>query len=1065
MTTFNKFLSTFDSDASRRGKQFEVFVKWFLKNDPDWSSQVDTVWLWDEYPHRWGPDCGIDLVFKHKNGETWAVQAKCYSSEYQITKYDVDKFLSESSRKEINKRLLIATTDKLGVNARQVCEAQEKQVIRYLLSHFEDSNIDYPSSLSDLSKAKTKTKPSPKPHQIEAIEAVKNGFETHPRGQLIMACGTGKTYTTLWIKEKIKPQTTLVLLPSLSLLSQTLHEWIFASNDEFEALCVCSDISVSKRDSDELVSSVSDLAFPVTSNTQEIASFLKQNKPKVIFSTYQSSPLIAEAQLDSSVTDFDLVVADEAHRCAGKVDGSFSTVLDGKKIRSTKRLFTTATPRTYSTQLKKLAEERGVEIYGMDDEEVFGTVLYKLNFGEAIRRGLLTDYQVVVIGIDDETVGSLIGNREFVKLDPESEEDAESLAIKVGLLKAIKDFDLRRVISFHSRVNRAKDFSEQLPNVLNWIDEDKRPVGNLKADFVSGEMATDKRRLKLSQLKEINSNERALLTNARCLSEGVDVPTLDGVAFIDPKGSQADIIQAVGRAIRLSPNKEKGTIILPVFIESGANEEISLTTSRFKPVWDVLNALKAHDDVLADELDQMRVGLGRRSGGSFEIGGFSKIEIDLPISVNQSFVESIKTLLVESVTDSWEFWFGLLEKYIDENGDSYVSSRYVTDDGYQLGQWVSHQRRYRNTISSDRKAKLNSLPTWSWDLLDEKWEEGYRHLKLYREVNQNCSVPLSFETSDGYKLGRWVGTQRAQMKNMSDERKKRLEQIPDWKWSLIDDKWEESFQALLVYKHQNSHSFVPTNYKLPSGYSLGKWVSKQRQDKGILSDERKAKLLTLGDWVWDVVDHTWEKAFQELVSYVDINKSALVPSGYKSESGFTLGSWITKQRINKEKISEDKVRRLESLEGWSWDPLNDRWDRGFEYLKDYSLTHGNVFVPPDYELPDGFKLGQWIGTQRRTKDSLSDERRSKLEGLTGWVWSVQEAQWNEGIQNLIEYSAKNGDCLVPQKFVTESGYRLGNWVSSLRVRFDTLSNEKQTQIENISGWVRQVFKKTKKANS
>ena len=1059
MTTFNKFLSTFDPDASRRGKQFEVFVKWFLKNDPEWSSQVDTVWLWDEYPHRWGPDCGIDLVFKHKNGETWAVQAKCYSSEYQITKHDVDKFLSESSRKEINKRLLIATTDKLGANARQVCEAQEKQVIRYLLSHFEDSNIEYPSSLSDLSKAKTKPKPSPKPHQIEAIEAVKIGFETQPRGQLIMACGTGKTYTTLWIKEKIQPKSTLVLLPSLSLLSQTLHEWIFASNDEFEALCVCSDISVGKRDSDELVSSVSDLAFPVTSNPHDIASFLKQDKPRVIFSTYQSSQLIAEAQLDLSVPSFDLVVADEAHRCAGKVDGSFSTILDSKKIRSEKRLFTTATPRTYSTQLKKSAEERGVDIYGMDDEEVFGSVLYKLNFGEAIRRGLLTDYQVVVIGIDDKTVGSLVGNREFVKFDPDSEEDAESLAIKVGLLKAIKDFDLRRVISFHSRVNRAKDFSEQLPNVLKWIDEDKRPVGILKADFVSGEMATDKRRLKLAQLKEIHSNERALLTNARCLSEGVDVPTLDGVAFIDPKGSQADIIQAVGRAIRLSPNKEKGTIILPVFIESGSSQEMSLTTSRFKSVWDVLNALKAHDDVLADELDQMRVGLGRRAGGSFEIGGFSKIQIDLPISVNQSFVESIRTLLVESVTDSWEFWFGLLKKYIDENSDSYVSARYVTDDGYQLGQWVSHQRRYRNTISNDRRDKLNSLPTWSWDLLDEKWEEGYRHLKLYGEINQSCSVPLAYETTDGYKLGRWVGTQRSQMDNMSDDRKKRLEQIPDWKWSLIDDKWEENFQALLVYKNQNSHSFVPTNYKLPSGYSLGKWVSKQRQDKDNLSDERKAKLLTLDDWVWDVVEHMWNKAYQNLVGYVDTYKTALVPPSYKTESGFSLGDWVIKQRKSKDSMSKERAERLEALSEWSWDPLNDRWNKGYEYLKYYLESHGDLFVPPDYELPDGFKLGQWIGTQRRTKDSLSHERILKLEEITGWVWSVQEAQWNEGVKHLIDYSKNHGDCLVPQKFVSDDGYRLGNWVSSLRMRFDSLPEEKQIQLESIPGWVRRVFSK------
>ena len=317
MTNFNQFISTFDSDPSRKGKQFESFVKWYLKNDPEWSSQVDSVWLWDEYPNRWGPDCGIDLVFTHKNGETWAVQAKCYSSEYQITKHDVDKFLSESNRKEIHKRLLIATTDRLGANARQVCEAQEKQVVRYLLSHFEDSSLEYPQSLAELSKAKPRPKPLPKPHQIEAIEAVEKGMASQDRGQLIMACGTGKTYTTLWVKEKLKPKSTLVLLPSLSLLSQTLHEWIFASRDEFEALCVCSDESVGKKESDEIVTSIADLAFPVTSDHLEIAKFLKSEKPKVIFSTYQSSQLIVDAQLENEVPSIDLVVADEAHRCAG----------------------------------------------------------------------------------------------------------------------------------------------------------------------------------------------------------------------------------------------------------------------------------------------------------------------------------------------------------------------------------------------------------------------------------------------------------------------------------------------------------------------------------------------------------------------------------------------------------------------------------------------------------------------------------------------------------------------------------------------------------------------------
>jgi predicted helicase len=220
MVTFSQFLHSLDPE--RKGQQFEHFVKWFLKNDPEWSTQVDRVWLWDDYPDRWGKDCGIDLVFRHKNKEIWAVQAKCYAHEYSITKSDVDKFLSESNRSGIDKRLLITSTDQVGRNAKQVCHAQEKAVTLFLYSDFEKAAIDYPERIQELTSAKRKPPPSPRPHQHEAIDQVVRGFEGADRGQLIMACGTGKTYTTLWIKERLSSKSTLVLLPSLSLLSQTL---------------------------------------------------------------------------------------------------------------------------------------------------------------------------------------------------------------------------------------------------------------------------------------------------------------------------------------------------------------------------------------------------------------------------------------------------------------------------------------------------------------------------------------------------------------------------------------------------------------------------------------------------------------------------------------------------------------------------------------------------------------------------------------------------------------------------------------------------------------------------
>jgi predicted helicase len=238
MALFTDFVASLDADPAKRGRQFELFVKWFLQTDPQWATQVDQVWLWEDYPERWGIDCGIDLVFRHRNGEAWAVQAKCYAHHYDITKHDVDKFLSESNRKGIDKRLLIATTDRIGANAKQVCDAQEKTVVRYLFSNFESANVEYPATIAELHAAKRKTLPKPREHQTEAIIAVSRKLQDVDRGQLIMACGTGKTFTTLWIKEQLFSKSTLVLVPSLGLLAQTLQEWALAATQPFDVLCV-----------------------------------------------------------------------------------------------------------------------------------------------------------------------------------------------------------------------------------------------------------------------------------------------------------------------------------------------------------------------------------------------------------------------------------------------------------------------------------------------------------------------------------------------------------------------------------------------------------------------------------------------------------------------------------------------------------------------------------------------------------------------------------------------------------------------------------------------------------
>lgn len=585
-----------------------------------------------------------------------------------------------------------------------------------------------------------------------------------------------------------------------------------------------------------------DAPFPVTSDVEEISRFLKKAGPKVLFCTYQSSDLIAQVQADTSVPTFDLAIADEAHRCAGRADADFATILDGNKIRATKRLFTTATPRYFGKAIKDEANARSLDVIGMDNEEIFGPVVHKLSFGEAIHDGLLTDYQVVIVGVDEPMVKEWIDNSEIVSANSNKQHDARTLAAKIGLIKAIKDYDLERVISFHSNISKAREFSEELPEIVEMVEAEHRPSGAILSNYVSGEMKAGDRKDKIEKLKKLEGFDRGILTNARCLAEGVDVPSLDGVAFIDPRGSQVDIIQAVGRAIRKVRGavvQKKGTIVIPVFIEDGDDPEASIEASNFKPVWDVLKALRSHDDDVAEVLDTYRTNMAKNANQSKEDIS-DKVILDLPWKVGAEFAGALRTVLVEATTASWEFWLGLLDEYVKREGNCFVPQQH-SEGRFRLGRWVNYQRLVYNSLSVKRKAQLAALGFYQD--YDWRWERGFQLLKEFQAREGHVAVRR--EHKEGHlNLGNWVQNQRNFPDRLTDERKRRLAEI-GFEIAPFNDRWEHGYSHLQTFVEREGHAKVPKRHK-EGDFLLGIWVEAQKARRPLLSEHRRKKLDEIG---------------------------------------------------------------------------------------------------------------------------------------------------------------------------------------------------------------------------
>lgn len=676
MATFIDILNKFRKESfsqKDKGFRFERLMQAYLKTTALYAHLFEEVWLWMEFPYHdqfGGKDTGIDLVAKTHDGDYWAIQCKCYAADSYIDKPSVDSFLSTSGRsfdidgesKTFSQRLWISTTNKWNTTAEQTIKNQNPPVTRLNLIDLDNDAVDWDALGKGVFGASARTAQfRVLDHQKTAINKTHEYFqiEGNNRGKLIMACGTGKTFTSLKIAENETDNKGLILflVPSIALLGQTLRVWKAQSAQPLEAVCICSDAQVPKlvsKNDDNSTFSTIDLALPATTDVNSIVRQLrylrgKQQGMTVVFSTYQSIEVVSKAQskllkeTDDEYGKFDLIICDEAHRTTGVTlkdenESTFVKVHGNDFLKADKRIYMTATPRLYTDAMKDKAQQNDAVLCSMDDKSMYGDEIYRIGFGEAVDKKLLTDYKVLILAVGDKDITPAL-RKALTNEDGTIETDdaakfvgcVNALSKRVlgdeGLVKDADPFPMHRAVAFCQNIKRSKETADIFSSckesyMADVPDNEKSELVDVVAKHVDGTMSATMRDEALMWLKEQPENEREcrMLTNARCLSEGVDVPSLDAVVFVSAKNSQVDVVQSVGRVMRRSEGKQYGYIIIPVVVPADVEgDKVLENHPNFKVVWTVLNALRAHDDRFNAEVN--KIELSKKKPKNIIFGG------------------------------------------------------------------------------------------------------------------------------------------------------------------------------------------------------------------------------------------------------------------------------------------------------------------------------------------------------------------------------------------------------------------------------------------------------------
>ena len=716
-----------------RGDAFEVFAEAYLATQK--IVEAEEVWPADLVPISVLQRCSLPLKDMGADGvyKTWSGQYNAYQSKFRtdrpaLTWQELSTFMGLTD--QVGERVLFTNCDDLSpvMDDRSGFFCIRGTDLERLTADDLEAIADWLRGATFSPKRK-----EPLAHQLEALEAMLGGLEAHDRVTAVMACGTGKTLVSLWLAERRKAKRVLVLVPSLALIRQTLHEWLKETKWERPRfIAVCSDPTVAQGAEDPLIVYQKDLDFPTT-HAGKICDFLEASADavQIVFSTYQSARAVGEAV--QGMDPFDLAIFDEAHKTAGREGSNFGFALEDRNIPIARRVFLTATPRHFDVRKSDKEGDKAL-VYSMDEPATYGPIVHTLSFAEAAGRGIICNYKVIISVVTSDMINADLLSKGEVIVEGDVVR-ARTVANQIAIQKACQEHDLRRVFSFHRDVASARDFTADKPSSI------KTHLPDYATYHVNGAMQTARREREMRAFREAN---RAIMSNARCLTEGVDVPAVDVVAFLSPRKSKVDIVQAAGRAMRKAEGKERGYVLLPLFLETHGNETLEEAVRRtdFEEAWNVLQAMQEQDAVLANVIRQMREEKGRLGG--FDDGRLrERVEVLGPEVSLEVLRDAVTTALVERLGVTWDERYGELKRYKERFGHCNVSKQCAETP--QLGNWVSHQREFQKNgwLSAERKGLLDALG-FVWDPLASAWEVMFTELNRYRNEQGNCNVPDDF---------------------------------------------------------------------------------------------------------------------------------------------------------------------------------------------------------------------------------------------------------------------------------------------------------------------------------